>query len=181
MPLWGGSTTDESKPKWLTEEEKANCYATPAGWVYKQPNGTEEILVAFRGLATELGAPTISAVYFANTAATYVQGHTNAYVAVVYNEKVVVSGSPTLNVNGSDTDATATYTSGSGTNKLLFKFTVPSVAQTLQIDGQTITTAQANNLVDAANTSVNASPTFANSVVVGVQAKAGANAVLTIA
>ena len=181
MPLWGISTSDESKPKWLTAEEKANVFASSSGWVYKRPDGTEEILVAVGGLANALGAASISAVYFANTAAQYVKNNANAFVVVSYNENVVVSGTPTLNVTGATTNATATYVSGSNSNKLLFKFTVPNVTQTLTIAGQTITLAAANNIVDAANTSVNASPTFAGGVVTGVQAKPGANAVISVA
>ena len=32
MSLWGASTTDESKPKYLTDEEKRDCYADSTGW-----------------------------------------------------------------------------------------------------------------------------------------------------
>ena len=53
MSLWGATTTDESKPKHLTDVEKRDVYATDEGWV-KRTAGTggranrvhEEILVA---------------------------------------------------------------------------------------------------------------------------------------
>ena len=58
MSLWGASTTDESKPKHLTDAEKRDVYATNEGWV-KRTTGTgdragrvhEEILVAISDLA----------------------------------------------------------------------------------------------------------------------------------
>lgn len=172
MALWGTSTADESKPKYLSEEEKANTYATNRGWVYKRPDGTEELLVTARGLETSLGAASISSVYFANTAASYTQGNANSYVIVTYNEKVTVTGvAPSLHVLGSTANATATYQSGSGTSKLLFKFTTPNATQTLSIPAQTINLAAANVITETANSSINASPTFASSVVVGVEGK----------
>lgn len=181
MPLWGISTSDESKPKWLSAEEKSNTFATSEGWVYKRPDGTEELLIAVGGLNTALATPTIASVYFANTAATYIQGHTNAHVLVSYNEKVIVAGVPTLSVTGGTTNATASYVSGSNTNQLLFKFTVPSATQTITVEGQTITTNSTVTIVDSANSSVNAVVLFANSAVVGVQSKAGANAAVAVA
>lgn len=172
MALWGTSTADESKPKYLSEEEKANTYATNRGWVYKRPDGTEELLVTARGLETSLGAASISSVYFANTAAQYVQGNANSFVTVSYNEKVTVTGTaPTLVVQGSTSNAVATYASGSGTSKLQFKFTTPAATQTLSIPAQTITLASANVITETANSSINVSPTFASSVVVGVNGK----------
>ena len=44
---------NKNKPEWLTEEEKKNCVATPRGWVLKRANGSEELLVAIRGLKIE--------------------------------------------------------------------------------------------------------------------------------
>jgi len=38
MALWGiSANVDEAKPKWLTDEQKKNVYATDRGWV--QLNG----------------------------------------------------------------------------------------------------------------------------------------------
>ena len=33
MPLWGKTDADESKPKWLTDEQKKEVYANESGWV----------------------------------------------------------------------------------------------------------------------------------------------------
>ncbi len=33
MPLWGATDSDESKPKFLTDEQKKQCFATKSGWV----------------------------------------------------------------------------------------------------------------------------------------------------
>ena len=74
--LWGINTSDENKPSWLTTEEKENCYATQAGWVYKHPDGTEEVLVAIAGLAgvLKLAAASITNISFGN--GTYTAGTT---------------------------------------------------------------------------------------------------------
>ena len=50
MALW----SIKDKPSWLTEEQKKNCIATNRGWVLKNKNGTEELLVAIRGLDVEV-------------------------------------------------------------------------------------------------------------------------------
>ena len=57
MALWGISTSDESKPKYLNQEDKNNCIAKPEGWVLKKTVGSrnlEEVLVAV-GSNTDLG------------------------------------------------------------------------------------------------------------------------------
>ena len=51
MALWGVSTADEAKPKWLTAEQKKNVYATDRGWVQLNGKGLEEVIVAIGGLA----------------------------------------------------------------------------------------------------------------------------------
>ena len=69
MSSWGASTTDESKPKFLTDEEKRDVYATDQGWV-KRTTGTgdragrvhEEILVAIGELSETLAEANISNV-----------------------------------------------------------------------------------------------------------------------
>ena len=56
MTLWnkekadGAADYDDSKPNWLSEEEKARCYCDDRGWVLVHLNGTEEVLVAGSGL-----------------------------------------------------------------------------------------------------------------------------------
>ena len=77
MPLWGKTTSDESKPKWLDNVNKnskaEDCFATESGWVLRHYKGSDkntarywdEVLVSIGGLAgaastTEgLGAATL--------------------------------------------------------------------------------------------------------------------------
>ena len=180
MPLWGKSTANESKPKYLNAEDSTNTYATQQGWVLKRADGTEELLVAIGGLAQSLGFPDVTDFFFANTNASYVQANANAFVTIGFNEKVTVTGSPTVRVNGATANATATYLSGSGTNKLLFKFTVPSATQVLSLTAQTITLA-GGTIVDSANNSVAANTTIQTGDVKGVRGKAGANSQIAVA
>jgi len=52
MTLWnkekvdGAPDYDDSKPNWLTDDEKARCYCDDRGWVLVHLNGDEEVLVA---------------------------------------------------------------------------------------------------------------------------------------
>jgi hypothetical protein len=145
MPLWGANTSDESKPKNLTAEEKSRVFADTRGWVITRPDGKDEVLVAIRNLSggdsadIKLGVATISQVFFAENS--YTTGVTGS-VFVVWNEKVTKSGTPTLQVTRSDTSetVTATYAAGTDTNRLRFDFTAPDVdtSITLSIGAQTI-------------------------------------------
>lgn len=157
MALWGKSTTDESKPKYLDRVNKngllEDCFADERGWVlrhYKQQGDKaaavtageywDEVLVAIGGLggsgATDLLADAnITAVFFEQEA--LAQGDTGT-VVVIYNELVTVGGTPgelAITVNTTDTAGTfaANYVRGSGTNRLEFDFTVPSATATLSI------------------------------------------------
>lgn len=137
MSQWGTSTSNESKPNWLTDEQKERTYATEAGWTIKQKGGVEEVLVAIRGLGTRLGTASITEVKFGT--GTYTAGATRT-VKVSFNEAVAVTGNPTLVVTGSVSgDVTATYASISANNTVLtFNFTVPAAGQTLSIGAQTV-------------------------------------------
>ena len=169
MPLWGKTTTDESKPKWLDNVNKnglaEDCFATEAGWVLRHYKGADkntavangdywdEVLVAIGGLAggasttAGLGAATITGVFFEQES--LAQGATGT-VVVVYNELVDVAVSnPTLVVTGSVTGAvTATYARGTGLNRLEFDFTVPSATETLSIGAGSITLAGSSTIKD---------------------------------
>ena len=156
MPLWGKTTSDESKPKYLDRVNKngllEDCFATEQGWVLRHYKGTDkatarywdELLVAIGGLAgagstTEgLGAANITAAFFEQEALS--QGDTGT-VVVIFNERVDATGLPTLGVTGSVSGngvITATYARGTGSNRLEFDFTVPSQAEVLSIPNQTI-------------------------------------------
>ena len=172
MPLWGKTTSDESKPKWLDNVNKnskaEDCFATESGWVLRHYKGTDkntavangdywdELLVAIGGLAgagstTEgLGAATITGVFFEQES--LAQGATGT-VVVVFNELVTVTNSPTIVVTGAGgSNATATYARGSGLNRLEFDFTVPSATQVISIGAQTIGTAGSATIKDSGQT-----------------------------
>ena len=168
MPLWGKTTSDESKPKYLDNVNKnglaEDCFATEEGWVLRHYKGSDkntarywdEVLVSIGGLAgagstTEgLGAATITGVFFEQES--LAQGATGT-VVVVFNELVTVANSPTVVVTGSSTGAvTATYARGTGFNRLEFDFTVPSATETLSIAAQTIGTAGSATIKDSGQT-----------------------------
>lgn len=134
--LWGITAGNEDKPSWLNEAQKENTFATNAGWVLRHNNGTEEVLVAIANLKTRLGAASITSVKFGT--GTYTEGTTKT-VRVTYNEKVTVTGTPTLQVTGTAGAITASYTSTTGQgNVLVFSFTVPADPSELSIGAQSI-------------------------------------------
>jgi hypothetical protein len=140
MALWGTKSGSEKKPMWLTEEEKERCYATPSGWVIKQPTGVEEVLVSVKGLDTRVGAPTISSVKFGS--GTFSAG-TTRQVKVTFNEKVTVTGNPTLVITGSlGTNPVATFASiNANSTVLTFNFTVPTAPAVLSVGAQSVSLA----------------------------------------
>ena len=195
MPLWGKTTSDESKPKYLDNVNKnglaEDCFATEQGWVLRHYKGSDkntarywdELLVAIGGLAgagstTEgLGAATITGVFFEQESLS--QGDTGT-VVVVFNELVTVANNPTVVVTGSSTGAvTATYARGTGLNRLEFDFTVPSATETLSIGAQTIGTAGSATIKDSGQT-VDADLTIASGDVRGAGGS-GSDKTLSIA
>ena len=141
MPLWGASDADESKPKWLTTEEKKNVIATQAGWVRKagtaesgnsNTSADVEVLAAISGLSVSIGQATITYVDWTSSVATFdkSEGFTLS-VTVGYNEAVTVTGSPTIAItNGNQGSGsgrgphTLVYASGSTTNALVFTLAI---------------------------------------------------------
>lgn len=132
MPLWGATDSDESKPKFLTDEQKKLVYATKSGWVLENgaltgndnPNADPEILVAIGELATSIGAADITEIEFITTAFDKSDGGT-LQVRVRFNEAVDVSGTPQLTVvNDTNSNHTLSYASGTGTNELVFSLTI---------------------------------------------------------
>lgn len=154
--LWGVKAgQSEMKPNWLTDAQKENTFATNAGWVLRHNSGIEETLVAVANLKTKLGAASITEVKFGT--GTYTAGTTKT-VRVTYNEKVTVTGSPTLVVTGATAGAiTATYSSTVGQgNVLIFSFTVPASPDTLSIAAQSIALAGGTIVETAVTPTVNA-------------------------
>ena len=140
MGLWGATDADESKPKHLTTAEKKQVFATTSGWV-REPNNADqgndnaladpEVLVAIGDLTVSLGAATITSCEFITTAWDASAGGT-LQVRVRWNEAVdVVVGGSSLKVNvnrtpdgGSAASHTLVYTSGTGTNELVFQLAI---------------------------------------------------------
>jgi|TARA_B100000085_G_scaffold91014_1_gene82274 hypothetical protein len=139
MALWGITDTDESKPKWLTTEQKKEVFANASGWVVEggstmtgngNPDAQPEVLCCVGDLSTRIGSADVTDVEWITTTADKSAGFTLS-VRVIYNEQVTVTGSPTLSVtNGNQGSGsgrgphTLVYASGSGTNRLVFNLTI---------------------------------------------------------
>ncbi len=147
MALWGNSTADESRPKWLRANDEPgnnlnNCFADERGWVLRHPNGYEEVLVTISGLggngaSDKLGNATIAGVYF--QAKTYAKLATGT-VIVNYNEKVTVSSGATIGIAGTSTGTiVATAATQTSVQQVEFTFTVPNTTQVLSIPAGSIT------------------------------------------
>ena len=139
MALWGITDADESKPKWLTDEQKKEVFANNSGWVVEggstmtgcdNTDAQPEILACIGNLTTGIGAADVTEVEWITTTADKSEGFTLS-VRVRYNEAVTVSGSPTLAVtNGNEGTGTGrgphtlVYASGTGTNELVFSLAI---------------------------------------------------------
>lgn len=169
--LWGvKSGQSEMKPNWLTDKQKENTVATNAGWVLRHNSGIEETLVAVANLKSKLGAASITEVKFGTGA--YTAGAVRS-VRVTFNEKVTVTGSPTLVVTGSVIGAvTATYASTTGQgNVLVFNFTVPAAGNTLSVGAQSVTLAGGTITETGVTPTVNAELTISAAVASGAGTK----------
>ena len=114
-----GKWTRTLPPTWVPK-----AAATDAGWVDPV---TGELLVANRGLATEDGnAPTPTYVEFVNPTKVKWSSGNNLDLRVTFTEKVVVTGSPQIAVTIGVNTRQAVYLSGSGTNQLIFRYTLVS-------------------------------------------------------
>ena len=178
MPLWGKTDADESKPKWLTDEQKKEVYANAEGWVVEagstmtgndNVNAAPEILVAIGGLSTGIGAADVTEVEWITTAADKSAGFTLS-VRVRYNEPVTVTGSPTLAVtNGNQGSGsgrgphTLVYASGTGTNELVFSLAIAAANAATNADD--VLTIGAQNIALNSGTIKDASGTASNAAV----------------
>ena len=150
MPLWGATDSDESKPKYLTDEQKKFVYATKSGWVLENgaltgndnANADPEILVAIGELATSIGSADITEIEWITTTFDQSAGGL-LQVRVRFNEEVDVvttGGTPTLSVtNGNQGSGTGrgphalAYASGTGSNELIFQLTI-GAGQTVVVE-----------------------------------------------
>jgi hypothetical protein len=146
MPLWGASTSDESKPKNLTAEEKSRTFATTKGWEIRRPDGTDEVIVAIRNLSggvvaatdVKLEAANISQVYFTDAT---VEAGALSTVRVVWNERITATTTGTMVVRDvtNSADITATQLGAAGPNYMDFQFRAPAASAVLAVQAQTIT------------------------------------------
>ena len=104
MSGWGATDSDESKPKWLTADQKEDVFANSSGWVVKagstmtgngNTSATPEVLVALGSLATSLGQANNDAVDWESTAFDVSDGGT-LKINVHYNEEITVAGASPL-------------------------------------------------------------------------------------
>ena len=104
MSGWGATDSDESKPKWLTADQKEDVFANSSGWVVKagstmtgngNTSATPEVLVALGSLATSLGQATIDAVDWESTTFDVSAGG-QIIINVHYNEEITVAGASPL-------------------------------------------------------------------------------------
>ena len=186
MPLWKKSTSVESRPKFLratdtAEYKQEHAFATQSGWSYKagtsasgndNTSATPEILVAMGGLAAALGAANILSVDF--TAGEYARTETFD-IALTFDEAITVTSAawsadqvisnkvyftianygPTDMVD--DGSMQMQYYSGSGTNRLVFRGTIPGTAVAGGYLGHTTYTLGTNGssaMVDSNGTAV---------------------------
>ena len=157
MPLWGKTDADESKPKWLTDDQKKEVFANNSGWVVEggsaqtgngNANAQAEVLCCIGGLSTGIGAGDITDVEWITTTADKSAGFTLS-VRVRYNEPVTVTGSPTIAVtNGNQGTGSGrgphvlSYASGTGTNELVFSLAIAAANAATNADDVLVVGAQ---------------------------------------
>tara|TARA_X000000368_G_scaffold418840_1_gene420295 strand:- start:4440 stop:5030 length:591 start_codon:yes stop_codon:yes gene_type:complete len=163
MAGWGATDSDESKPKWLTADQKEDVFANSSGWVVKggstmtgngNTSATPEVLVALGSLATSLGQATVDAVDFVSTAFDVSDGGTIS-AEVSYNEQVTVATAAPLLVltnsqagGGSAASITLTMdgTLPVTSDKLTFGVTIGAGGTTIVADDVLSIGAQSINL-----------------------------------
>ena len=188
MPLWGKSTSAESRPKFLGGDgaqgaggAKEDAFATTKGWALRpgtaasgndNTSADPEVLVAIGDLSAALGAANCLSADF--TAGEYARGETFDIV-LTFDEAITVtsaawSGDNVISnkvyftiLNYGPTDMVndglmqMQYYSGSGTNKLTFRGTIPSTAVAggyLGDPDYSLTTDGTSALVDGNGTTV---------------------------
>ena len=147
MALWGNSTSDESKPKWLTAEQKEDIIANEHGWVAVpggkftgngNANASPEILCFIKGLSGKVGVASDLSFDLNFSSWSRAAGGTLS-VTANFNEAVTVTGTPQLTVvNSARANHTLDYASGSGTKSLTFTLVI----------GENNSAIQANDVLD---------------------------------
>ena len=186
MSGWGATDSDESKPKWLTADQKEDVFANSSGWVVKagstmtgngNTSATPEVLVALGSLATSLGQATIDAVDWESTAFDVSDGGT-LKINVHYNEEITVAGasplmyvannqagggsasSVTLTMDGSlpftGEKLTFSATIGAGGSTIVADDVLSFAAQSIDLNGSTMVDAIGGGNADRAISSAQA-------------------------
>jgi len=148
MSGWGATDSDESKPKWLTADQKEDVIANASGWVVKagstmtgngRTGATPEVLVALGSLATSLGQATIDAVDWESTTFDVSAGG-QIIVNVHYNEEITVAGaSPLMYVeNGQEGGGSASSVTLTMDGSLPFTGDKLTFSNTIGAGGSTI-------------------------------------------
>jgi hypothetical protein len=101
-----------------------SCTLTIAAGAFTDAAGNPSVLYTKSTIIDNV-APTVTGVTSVSPNGTYLVGQ-SIDLAVNFTEPVTVVGAPTLAIKStpSGTPATATYTSGSGTNKLVFTYAI---------------------------------------------------------
>ena len=163
MPLWGKSTSAESRPKWLPDDSNAtdasgareDAFATTGGWALKPGQGnsgndntsaTPEVIVAIRNLSSTLGAANLLSVDWTDSSTLAHDGSATFDLVYTFDEAVTVTSAAWSGDNvtsnkvyvgvqclgptdmANDGAMQMQYYSGSGTNTLTFRGTIPSAA-----------------------------------------------------
>jgi hypothetical protein len=150
MPQWGsgGSATNatENKPQNETEYQKSKTFADQRGWVYQREDGTEEVLVAIRGLSgssadlnAKLGTSNLTQAFLLTST---LKADTTGVLRVVWNERITPTTTGTAVVRNftSGSNITATRQGNTSSNFIDYYFAVPNQAGiNLGIQAQTIT------------------------------------------
>ena len=148
MSGWGATDSDESKPKWLTADQKEDVIANASGWVVKagstmtgngRTGATPEVLVALGSLATSLGQATIDAVDWESTTFDVSAGG-QIIINVHYNEEITVAGgSPLMYVaNGQEGGGSASSVTLTMDGSLPFTGEKLTFSNTIGAGGSTI-------------------------------------------
>jgi len=87
--------------------------------------GSAGSLAANKAIVVDTVAPTVSSLSVTTTAGTYGSGQA-INISVLFSESVHVTGTPTLDLNSSGATNEATYSSGTGTNTLVFSYIIAS-------------------------------------------------------
>jgi len=146
MPQWGANSGNENKPQNETQYEKSKTFADQRGWVYQREDGTEEVLVALRGLSgisgdleSKIGTGNLTQAFLLDAT---LKADTTGVLRVVWNERITPTTTGTAVVRNftSGSNITATRRGTTSSNFVDYHFAVPNQAGIkLGVQAQTIT------------------------------------------